>query len=66
MIAENKKTPAARYGMTIDVDRCNGCGACMVACSVENNVPPANAAANDRDLQFPGRIMVFALPAQVS
>ena len=23
-----------RYGMTIDVDRCNGCGACMVACAV--------------------------------
>ena len=48
MIAENKKTPAARYGMTIDVDRCNGCGSCMVACAVENNVPPAAAAATDR------------------
>ena len=38
-----------RYGMTIDVDRCNGCGACMVACAVENNVPPANPAATDRN-----------------
>ena len=34
--------------MTIDVDRCNGCGACMVACAVENNVPPAHEGANDR------------------
>ncbi len=48
MIAENRKTPAARYGMTIDVDRCNGCGSCMVACAVENNIPPAAANATDR------------------
>jgi molybdopterin-containing oxidoreductase family iron-sulfur binding subunit len=38
----------ARYGMVIDVDRCTGCGACMVACAVENNVPPAAEKANDR------------------
>jgi molybdopterin-containing oxidoreductase family iron-sulfur binding subunit len=38
----------ARYGMVIDLDRCNGCGACAVACAVENNVPPAAAKANDR------------------
>ena len=30
-----------RYGMSIDIDKCTGCGACMVACAVENNVPPA-------------------------
>jgi molybdopterin-containing oxidoreductase family iron-sulfur binding subunit len=34
--------------MVIDVDRCNGCGACMVACAVENNVPPARPEATDR------------------
>ena len=27
--------------MVIDIDRCNGCGTCMMACAVENNVPPA-------------------------
>jgi menaquinone reductase, iron-sulfur cluster-binding subunit len=48
MIAEKKATKTARYGMSIDVDRCNGCGACMVACAVENNVPPAHEGANER------------------
>ena len=28
-----------KYGMVIDLDKCNGCGACMAACRQENNVP---------------------------
>lgn len=29
-----------RYGLVVDLDRCDGCGACTVACAVENNVAP--------------------------
>lgn len=34
----------ASYGMVIDLDRCTGCGACMVACAAENNVPALSQA----------------------
>jgi molybdopterin-containing oxidoreductase family iron-sulfur binding subunit len=43
-----QSNPKSRYGMVIDLDRCNGCGACAAACAVENNVPPAQGRASDR------------------
>jgi molybdopterin-containing oxidoreductase family iron-sulfur binding subunit len=33
------KYPDQRWGMTVDLDRCTGCQACVVACVTENNVP---------------------------
>jgi len=43
-----------RWGMTIDLDRCNGCSACIVACSIENNVPTVGEelVLLDRQMQW--------------
>jgi len=50
------KPKESRYGMVIDLDRCTGCGACMVACAVENNVAPAHPETNERNGITPIRV----------
>lgn len=47
-------TAEQKWGMVIDMNRCNGCSACIVGCSVENNVPAVGfeEVRRGRDMQW--------------
>jgi molybdopterin-containing oxidoreductase family iron-sulfur binding subunit len=46
--------PVHRWCLAIDLDRCTGCGACVAACYVENNLPIVgpDEVAHGRDMSW--------------
>ena len=44
-----------KWGMVVDLDKCNGCQACVVACQSENNIPLQKKSDYDENRKVLGR-----------
>jgi molybdopterin-containing oxidoreductase family iron-sulfur binding subunit len=53
-MTEEARSKKPQWAMVIDLDRCTGCEACVVACRVENNIPTVGPeeAAKGRSINW--------------
>jgi len=53
-MTDEHKTTKPQWSMVVDLDRCTGCEACVVACRVENNIPTVgpDQAAKGRSMNW--------------